>query len=260
MKLVTKIVFNSSKNFSNAILFTGLPGIGLVGKIVVDYLLKQLKTKKVGEIFSDAFPPSVYTRKGLIHLIKDEIYFTELNNQKFLFLVGPIQPPLDSKLDSSKQHYDFAETIVKEFKNKGVKEIITLAGINIGEKRVSKKPGVVVAATNKKILLDWKKLGAKNNQSEGLISGAAGLILGIAKQEGIQGACLMGETSINLVYGDPGSAKSLLELLIKKFKFKIKLTSLEKEVKEIEEAFTQLSNQLKQQIKEQENDIPSYVR
>jgi uncharacterized protein len=258
--MTTKIIFNSNEKYSNAILFTGLPGIGLVGKIVVDYLLKQLNSKKIGEIVSDSFPPSVYTKKGVIQLIKDEIYFFEFKKQKFLFLAGPIQPPLDSKTDSAKEHYDFAETIAVEFKKKGVKEIITLAGINIGEKRVSKKPGVIVAATNKKILDEWKKIGAINNRPEGLISGAAGLILGLAKNEGIEGACLMGETSINLVYGDPGAAKSLLELLIKKYKFNIKMDSLEKEVTEIEEAFTQLSKQLEKQSQEQENEKPSYVR
>jgi len=258
--MTTKISFNSNQKYSNAILFTGLPGIGLVGKIVVDYLVKQLKLKKVGEIISDSFPPSVYTKNGVIHLIKDEIYFFEFKKQKFLFLAGPIQPPLDSKIDSSKEHYDFAETIVSEFKKKGVKKIITLAGINIGEKRVSKKPNIIVAATNKKTLTEWKKLGAINNRPEGLISGAAGLILGIAKNQEIEGACLMGETSINLVYGDPGAAKSLIELLIKKFKFKVKMISLEKEVIEIEEAFTQLSKQLEKQNESQENESPSYVR
>ncbi|MBN2126878.1 MAG: PAC2 family protein [Candidatus Diapherotrites archaeon] len=256
----TKIIFTSNEKYSDAVLFTGLPGIGLVGKIVVDYLLKQLKMKKVGEIVSDSFPPSVYTKNGVIQLIKDEIYFFELNKKKFLFLAGPIQPPLDSKTESSKEHYDFAFSIVSEMKKKGVKEIITLAGINIGEKRVSKKPGVVVAATSKKILDEWKKLGAVNNRPEGLISGAAGLILGLAKNEGIEGACLMGETSINLVYGDPGAAKSLLELLLKKYKFNVKMTSLEKEVTEIEDAFKQLSQQLEEQTEAQQNERPSYVR
>jgi predicted ATP-grasp superfamily ATP-dependent carboligase len=38
------------------------------------------------------------------------------------------------------------------------------------------------------------------------------------------------------------------------------MDSLEKEVTEIEEAFTQLSKQLEKQSQEQENEKPSYVR
>ena len=37
----TTVKMLSDKKFKNAVLFTGLPGIGLVGKIAVDYLLKM---------------------------------------------------------------------------------------------------------------------------------------------------------------------------------------------------------------------------
>jgi len=56
-KMVTKIVLLSEKKLKKPIMFVGLPGIGLVGKICVDYFLKQFKTEKIGEIYSDSFPP-----------------------------------------------------------------------------------------------------------------------------------------------------------------------------------------------------------
>ena len=40
----TTIKVLKKKKLSKGIMFAGLPGIGLVGKIVLDYLMKELKT------------------------------------------------------------------------------------------------------------------------------------------------------------------------------------------------------------------------
>ena len=156
----TTIRFFKDEKFNDAVLFTGLPGIGLVGKICVDYLLKQLKAKKVAEIWSDSFPPSVHTQGGLLDLIKDEIYHMRFEGKDFLFLAGPVQPSLDVRMGSMAEHYEFAEAIINSIAHRGVKEIITLAGINVGEKRMVLEPKVIVAASSEKVLAQWKKLGA----------------------------------------------------------------------------------------------------
>jgi hypothetical protein len=242
--MATRVKLLKKEKLKNAILFTGLPGIGLVGKISVDYLLRQLKATKVAEIYSDSFPPSVHTNNSVIELIKDELYFYENGKKQFLFLSGPVQPSLDFRTGSAIEHYEFAEKVVETAKELGVKEVYTLAGINIGEKRMEKTPSVVVAATSKKMLDEFKKFNVKPAQDDGLISGAAGLVLGIGKEHGLEGACLMGETNARLVYGDHGSAKKLLELLVKKFGFKISMAEIEKESKKIERAFAQLTKSL----------------
>ncbi len=258
--MATEVKFLKKKKFKSAVLFTGLPGIGLVGKICVDYLLRQIKTEKIAEISSNSFPPSVHTVGGLIELIKDEIYHYSFKGRDYLFLVGPIQPSLDIRAGSMQEHYEFAKAIVDSLKDKGLKEVYTLAGINVGEKRMTSEPRIVVAGTNKKFIEEWKKYGAVSDRSEGLISGAAGLIIGIAKEKGINGACLMGETNARLIYGDHSAAKKLLELLIKRYGFRIDMSKIEKESKDIERAFTQLSKQLEEQEEKPTPAGLSYVR
>jgi len=240
----TTIKFLKEKKFKNAVLFTGLPGIGLVGKICVDYLLKQFKAKKIAEVYSDFFPPSVQTNKGVIDLIKDEIFYYSFEGRDYLFLAGPVQPILDSRAGAMQEHYKFARKIIEILKAKGVTEICTLAGLNIGEKRMHGTPKVVCAATSKKKLEEWKKIGAIDSKPVGLISGAAGLLLGIGKEQGVEGVCLMGETNSRLVYGDPGAAKKVTELLIKKYGFKVEMKKMEQEAKQIEQAFAALTKQL----------------
>jgi len=258
--MATNIVFLKKKKLSKPVLLVGLPGIGLVGKICVDYFLKQFKTELIAEIYSDSFPPTVHTKDGLIELITDQLHAFKFNGRHFLFLAGPVQPSLDFRTGSSQEHYNFAEAIVGAVKHLGAKQIFTLAGINIGDRRMEKQPGVVVAATNKRLLQEFRALGARSDKKEGLISGVAGLVLGVAAQQGIEGACLMGETNAKLVYGDHGAAKKLIELLVKKFGFKVDMQSIEREAKNIEEAFKKLASQFEEAEEKMPADGPSYVR
>jgi len=257
----TRVELVKKKKLKNAVLITGLPGIGLVGKIAVDYLLKQFKPEKIADIYSDSFPPSVHTEKGVMELIKDELYLYTNKGRSFLFLAGPVQPSLDIRMALPKDHYEFAEKLVLAMKQLGVKEIYTLAGINIGDKRMEREPKVVASATKKEMLDEFKKLGARVDYHGGLISGAAGLLPGLAKKYNIDGACIMGETNAKLIYGDHGAAKVVLALLVKKFGFKVNMKNIEKEASNIEDAFSQLSKQLEETKDEDEEDSGlSYVR
>lgn len=256
--MVTRVKFLKKLKLKNGVLFTGLPGIGLVGKICADYLLRQFKAEKVAEIHSDFFPPSVQTENGLVGLIKDEIFHYRFAGKDYLFLAGPVQPALDSRGGSMQEHFEFANAIIGSLKETGLVEVCTLAGINIGEKRMLSEPRVVVAATSKKRLDEWRKLGAVTDKPIGLISGVAGLLLGFGKEAGIEGSCLMGETNARLVYGDPGAAKKVIEMLIQKYGFKVDMTKMENEAKEIEKAFSELSKQFEEHEESPSN--LSYVR
>ncbi len=257
---MTVVKILKKKKCKNGILFSGLPGIGLVGKIAVDHLLSQLNAEKIAEVWSDSFPPSVRTQNSLVEVIKDEIFYAKVGGKDCFFLAGPVQPVLDFQSPYGKEHYEFAAVIVSYCMQQNISQLYCLAGIDVRDKRLSKEPCIVVAATSKKMLDSFK--GQKHvlfNSEEGLISGAAGMILGIGKENGLEGACLMGETNVQLFYGDHLSAKKVLELLQQRFKFKVSLNAVEKEAQKAREAFENLNRQLKQ-LHDDENEKPSYVR
>jgi len=263
--VVTTLKILKKKKLKDPILFTGLPGIGLVGKLVVDYLLKELKAERIAEVYSDSFPPAVHTHNSLIELIKDDFFHVRVKQKDFLFLAGPVQPALDMRYSTPSEHYEFSEKIAQFCEEFGVKQIYTLAGINIGDARLAKEPRVVVCGNNKELVDQFVKAGCVSSGQDGLVSGVAGLILGLSIRRGIKGACLMGETNANLVYGDHGAAKKVLEILVKKFGFSVKMQAIEKESKNIEKAFNQLSKEIEAQQKElQDDDQPpsglTYVR
>jgi proteasome assembly chaperone (PAC2) family protein len=54
----------------NPILIEGLPGLGMVGRIAVSFLAKQLKAKKFAELYSPHFPYYVLVnKKGNVRLL-----------------------------------------------------------------------------------------------------------------------------------------------------------------------------------------------
>ncbi|MDD3178609.1 MAG: PAC2 family protein [Candidatus ainarchaeum sp.] len=254
------------KKLKKPIVFVGLPGIGLVGKISVDYLSKELspKPKLFANIYSDKFPQAIHTKNSIFELIHDEIYIYSTKTQDYLFLVGPVQPALGNILNSS-DHYEFSQKLADFFKKQGVKEIYTFAGLNVGDKRIKNKPKVLAVCSdeNTKNLLikkNIKNLFFEKDNKDTLISGVAGLLPGIAyTQYKISSVCFMGETNGKLTFGDHGSAKELLEIISKLFKFKLDLKKIDKNSKKIEESFNEITKNIK--LLEKKEDTPSnYIR
>src|SRR3989344_7209715 len=81
------------KKQKNAILIEGLPGMGNIGKIAVDFLIDSLKAEKICEIYSSSFPHSVFINEdNLVELPKIEIFYKKQKKRDILFLGGDIQP------------------------------------------------------------------------------------------------------------------------------------------------------------------------
>ncbi len=262
----TKIEVIKSQKLKNAVLFVGLPGIGLVGKIAVDYILNALKPKAklYAKITSDSFPPAVHTKSGVMNLISDEIYLYRTKTKDYLFLVGPVQPSLMMPI-SSKQHYDFSETIASFVKKQNIKEVFTFAGINVGQKRLNKKPAVIFVASDVKTRDKYKKKKISNlvfddSRTDALISGVAGLLIGLVYNNyKIPGCCFMGETDQKLVFGDQGSAKSVLQVISKLVDFKFDMKKIDQEAKKIESSFSEITNKIKE-ISQKKDTSARYIR
>ena len=69
----------------NPILIEGLPGIGNVGKITLDYLVDSLNAKPFLEIYSNRFPNSVFVNEyNLIDLPKITLYYKKIKGKEFI--------------------------------------------------------------------------------------------------------------------------------------------------------------------------------
>lgn len=219
----------SNPELKNPILIEGLPGIGNVGKIAVDFIIASLKAKRFIEIYSKTFPNSVFvSENNLINLPTINLYYKKIKHKDLIFLVGDVQP-----LDES-ACYEFCNLILDIFKKYKGKEIITLGGI--GMSKIPKNPIVYCTANNYEIIKKYKtkELNDKIFGTVGHITGVTGLLVGLAGKHNVPSIALLAETFGHPNYLGIKGANEILKLLNKKFNLSLDLNELEDEIMEIE--------------------------
>jgi uncharacterized protein len=212
----------------------GLPGIANVGKIAVDFLVEDLKAKKLCSFYSYSFPHSVFVNeKNLVEMPKIEIYYKKFNNPKkndLLLLTGDVQP-IDEE-----SCYSFCEEILKFNQQLDCQEIITTGGI--GLQSVPEKPNVYCTSNDKKFLKTFNDKKLKVNTKifgvVGPIMGVSGILVGLATRYNISAAALLAETFGHQMYLGVKGAKELLRVLDKRYNLNLDIKRLGKEILEIE--------------------------
>jgi hypothetical protein len=231
--MTTKIVVDKKPKLRNPIFIEGLPGVGNVGRIAAGYLVEELKAKKFAELYSSHFMPFVLMHESSsVHVLKNEFFFLKdvgKERRDVIILVG------DSQSIDSEGHYEIAEEILNFVHSLGVKEMITLAGLSVGE--MKEKPKVIGAVSNPALVKRYEKYGIdfKAGSRVGTIVGASGLLIGLGETKGIDGICLLGETVGYPIIPDPKSAESVLSVLIKILNVKIDTKKLEKKIRDMEQ-------------------------
>ena len=232
------------KLLNNTIMIVGLPGVGHVGKFVIDYLIDFFKAKIVIELISKYFPPQVLINEdNTVSFLKHKIYFAYINNQSYLLLTG------DYQSNDSKGHYELCEKyidIALEFK---VNKIITLGGY---PNLTISKSCILGAVNDVSIINDFKEYGIQFKKYEpfGGIIGISGLLLPFAAQKNIPAICLMGITSGYLA--DPRCSKNLLFILSKILKLNINENALDSQIQDIEKV---IENTKDSMIKKETSNI-----
>ena len=223
----------------NPILIEGLPGIGNVGKIVVDFIVDELKAVKLYDITSYTFPHSVFINENnLVELPKIEIYYKK-GKQDLLFLAGDVQP-----IDEVGS-YEFSDKILDIAQGFRCKEIITLGGIGLTD--IPKKPKVYCTANTKSIIKRYKNGIKFNDKLYGIVGpiiGVTGLLLGLAEKRKIPAISFLAETYGHPMYLGVKGAREILKIVNEKLRLKIQLDKLDEEIKSIDKELLRRTEQL----------------
>lgn len=216
---------------SNPVLVCGLPGSGYVGKLAADHLVDAFNLKKVAEYRSPTFPPQVSVKEdGTADPPKGSLYFGQARRERGLFVfTADVQPT------TSEGEYELSDAVVRFVEKRGVKRVYTLAAYITGS--FSKAPRVYGAGTSKGMVDSLAQSGA-TLMKDGGISGMNGLLIGVAAIRGLEGACLLGETSGYVV--DAGASKAVLELLSKVVDLPIDTSKLKEKADETQKVISQL--------------------
>lgn len=212
------------------VLICGLPGSGYVGKLAADHLVSSMKLRKVAEYSSPTFPPQVSVKEdGTVDPPKAEIYFGQAKGRGIFVFTADAQPT------TSEGEYELSDAVVKFAKKCGVKRVFTLAAYITGS--FSNSPKVFGAGTSKAIADVLAEKGV-TLMKDGGISGMNGLLTGMAALRGLEGACLLGETSGYVV--DAGASKAVLELLSKVVGLPVDTSKLKDKAEETKRVISQL--------------------
>lgn len=230
-----KIDFKGKKpQLRNPILVEGLPGIGNVGKVAIDFIIDELKATKMAEFSSFTLPHSVYVNEqNLVELPSIELYYKKFKNKRndLLLLAGDVQP-IDEVAC-----YEFSDKVLEVAKEFNCKEVITLGGIAM--KIIPKKPKVFCTGNNKKTIQKYKK-GMDNININlygvvGPIIGVSGVLLGLAGRKKIPAVSLLAETYGHPLYLGVKGAKEILRILNKKLSLKVNINAMDTEIKDLEQ-------------------------
>jgi len=190
----------------------GLPGFGNVGKIAARLLIEYTKAKRFAELYSPSFPDYVIVdRNGICRPPRYDFYASSTNKNQFIILTGDTQPALEDVT----AHYQLCDQILDFAEKYGCKFIVTMGGVTTPRP----KGEVYVAATS-------EKLAAENMDKGAILYGrrrimdATGLLLGLAKERGLEGLCLLGATTG--FRADRGAALSVFKFLMKTLGIEVK--------------------------------------
>jgi len=171
-------------------LIAAWPGMGAVAQLAAGYLAQSIPAREAHEIaLAGHMPlPRVLVQRGLI--LSDAPALTLLIEARIP------QAPRDLVLVTSGAQAKVDEAaycreLVQRAKELGVTRVYTFAAMAAGT-TLGAKAQVYGAATSPAILKELEELGVLP-LGEGEIGGLNGYFLTIAKQEGLDGACLLGE-------------------------------------------------------------------
>jgi len=199
------VQFFREDNLQADIFIEGLPGIGQVGKLVAEHMIRELGAEKVAEIHSTYFPPQVFIENdGNIRMANNEVYRFD-GARRIAFLIG------DHQSTSNRGHYVLTEKYLDIVERLGAQRIYALGGFGVGH--LVEDPRVFSAVNKPSLRSQVEEAGGTFEREDPVngIVGAAGLLLGLGARRGIEGVCLMGETSGYIV--DPKSAQGVLSVL-----------------------------------------------
>ncbi len=247
-------VLISSPKARNPVLVCGLPGSGYVGKLAADHLIETLKAKPVVEYTCDSFPPQVTVDEdGTVDPLKARLFYAPAGKGRSVFVFTA-----DAQPTTSEGEYELADAVIGHAKRNGVKTVYTLAAYITGS--FTAEPKVYGAATSKRMLEEASGKGAILMKGGG-ISGMNGLLIGMAALRGLEGACLLGETSGYLV--DAGASKRVLEVLSGLMGLSIDTAKLKQKAEETQKVISQLqsmSEQARESTPQQRPDArPGYI-
>ncbi len=218
---------------NSPVMLAAWPGIGNVSMLVATYLERKLDFKRLGVIEASHFfdPIGVVVQDNVVEapqFPQSKFYYrkNEGGGSDIILFIGEDQP--------AAKGYELANCVLDVGLNFQVKRIYTCAAA-LTRIHHSEQPKVWGVATSQQLTDELKEydLVQRGNLQ---IAGLNGLLLGVAKEKGVEGICLLGEVPVYATrIQNPMAALAILEVLTRMLDIEIdtlELAQLASETKE----------------------------
>jgi proteasome assembly chaperone (PAC2) family protein len=249
--LTIQIKVLSEVKLHEPLLLAAWPGMGHVALKAFVFLHEALRAENLAFVEEPEFfrIPGIAIQNGLVQstlLPKSGFHYLkrEGDTSDLLFFVGDQQPVGGKEYHLASALLDFAGSL-------GVKRVITAAAMPTAINHYQPSQ-VWVTATHENLLSELSPYSEKVLR-EGQISGMNGLLLGVAKQLGMEGFCLLGEIPFYTTeIENPKASMSVVRVLCKILGLQLDLRELEELAEETEKEIDNYLLELQQ--REQEED------
>jgi len=231
----------------NPVLIEGLPGIGNVGKVAIDFLIEELGAVKIYDFVSYTFPHSVFVNEdNIVELPSIELYYKSMGGkgQDLLLLSGDVQPIDEVSC------YEFCELVLDVIKQFGGNQVVTLGGI--GLRAAPKKPKVYITGSSKEAVKEFKKDLIVDDKLYGVVGpivGVSGVLLGLAGRRDMNGVALLAETFGHPMYLGVKGSREIINLLKKRYCLKVDVNKMEADIQELEREVMKKTSEMSQVTK-----------
>jgi proteasome assembly chaperone (PAC2) family protein len=206
------------------VMLAAWPGIGDVALIVASYLKKKLEFKDLAEIEPSWFfdPIGVLVKDNIVEepQFPRSVFYYWKNKGKdsdIILFIGEDQP--------SAKGYDMAHCVLDVAERYNVKRVYCCAAA-LSRIHHTEQSGVWGVATSPEVLQDLQQynLVQRGNLQ---IAGLNGLLLGVAKERGIEASCLLGEVPAYASrMQNPMAALAVLKMFMKILNIDVDITEL----------------------------------
>ena len=171
-----------------SIILEAVPGVGNVGKILIDAVVEKHPSRTIGWILHPDFPPhATLSEKGLIGPPRLDINTTMLpDGEELVTITGVMQP-----MTASGQ-FEVAEVILDLAEESGASRLLVLAGLASEPDRRS----VFAVCSDKKVsrTLEEEDIEVSKDQPKAGMIGVAGMVLSLAPTKGVPAIGVIAET------------------------------------------------------------------
>ena len=172
----------------HAAMLEAVPGVGNVGKIVVDSLVDKHPSRTIGWILHPDFPPhSTLDSNGLVSPPRININSILLPDGRTVITVGgPLQP-----MTAAGQH-EISEAILELASESGTPQLLVLAGLAAGTD--DREIHVICADAEVRKNLEANDIPVSREHPEAGMIGIAGLLISLSPLYGVPAVGLVAET------------------------------------------------------------------